>query len=457
MAILSLVPKKNLTVKKFGGTSLQSPKHIANVAHLLATAWKAGERFVVVVSAMAGTTNSLVSFCQDIQHQVSSLPYCSRQDLSSYKEQCYEKDVVLTAGEQINAGLLALGLQSMGLQAQSLLSWQLPIITNDHPTNAEIQHIATEKIEELLGKGVIPIVAGFQGITKDHRLTTLGRGGSDTTAVAISAFLKAKTCDIYTDVRGIYTADPSWVANAQQLRDISYEDMLFLAQGGAKVMHPHGVYWAKSHGIDIRILSTFQPQDPGTLIHHTDYKAWGVSKKTLVHWTLNHLQKKDLEKCLLVLKNFWTIDLSKKKDIHRSHDQWSLSFCTHGEDQEAIALCLEHPFVQQPIHFITVLSPWNDSAMLSSPHPSCFHHTSHYSQLETKSKKIKQQISSLEGDNLVAEKEQFGVLFGQPVRYFPLNHGQGFGFFAKPEESHFLVKTLHSHLAKREEKQQKCL
>ena len=447
----SISSPKKWSVKKFGGTSLKDPKCIANVARLLASSWHSGERFAVVVSAMAGTTNSLVAFYQDIQQQISSQEsFHQTEDI--FKEQLYERDTILAAGEQINAGLLALALQCMGLSSRSLLSWQIPIYTNNHPTNAEIQHIDTEKIESLLEQGVIPIIAGFQGITRNNRLTTLGRGGSDTTAVALSAFLKAKTCDIYTDVRGIYTADPSYVAGAQQLRDISYEDMLFLAQGGAKVMHPHGVYWAKTHNIDVRILSTFDPEDPGTLIHQTNYKVWGVAKKTLLHWTVENLTIEELNLCCKNLNSFWTIDMRKKKNSY--NDLWTLCFCSHGESRETIGLFFSKPPTIQPINFITVLSPWSTEDVVLI-HPD--HNKKNNSKIYQKNYNSYNNNSYnneiiLHNENLTAEKEKIGFLFGHPLRYFPLNCGQGFGFFVKPEESDSFIKRLHTYLVQAEKK-----
>jgi aspartate kinase len=229
-------------VQKFGGTS------VADIARLEAVSLKikreidAGHQVAVVVSAMAGVTNQLIGYARA---------------LVGPKIQTPEYDVIAAAGEQVTSGLLALALQAIGITARSFLAWQIPIFTDFTHANARIQHIDPRLLEECWSHNTVPIVAGFQGLTPEGRLTTLGRGGSDTTAVALAAALKADRCDIYTDVAGVYTADPRIVSRAQKLKTITYGEMEELAAQGAKVLHTRSVETARHHQVPIRVLSSF--------------------------------------------------------------------------------------------------------------------------------------------------------------------------------------------------------
>lgn len=228
-------------VQKFGGTSLADLDLIRHAATLTVNEIKQNKEVIVVVSAMAGVTNELVSYTQSLNPRGNSP----------------EHDVVHCAGEQVTAGLFALALNQMGYPAQSFLSWQLPIMTNDEFSNATIEHISTEKLEHCLASGIIPVIAGFQGLTRSGRLTTLGRGGSDTTAIAVACALNADICDIYTDVLGVYTADPRIVPNARKINHIHYDEMFELSKQGAKVLHKDCVEIAMKQGLNVRVLSTF--------------------------------------------------------------------------------------------------------------------------------------------------------------------------------------------------------
>lgn len=209
----------------------------------------AGHQVAVVVSAMAGVTNRLVGYAQSLAGNTKSPEY----------------DVIIAAGEQVTSGLLALALSQIGIPARSLLAWQIPILTDLVHGSASIEQIDPQQIEDCWSKGIIPIIAGFQGLTKQGRLTTLGRGGSDTTAVAIAAAVQADRCDIYTDVMGIYTADPRVVPKAQKLKEITYEEMFELATQGAKVLQTRSVETAMNHQVHVRVLSSFY-DEPGTEI-----------------------------------------------------------------------------------------------------------------------------------------------------------------------------------------------
>lgn len=229
-------------IVKFGGTSVAGPARIEKAADKVLAEIKRGNQVGVVVSAMAGVTNQLLAYCSDIQSGLDSTDY----------------DAVVASGEQITAGLMALALQKRGLKSQSYMGWQVPIITNTQHGRARIDDIPPATLDAAMNDGIIPVVAGFQGITKDGRITTLGRGGSDTTAVALAAALKADRCDIYTDVNGVYTSDPRMVPNAKKLELITYEEMLEMAALGAKVLHPRSVELAMAWQVPLQVLSSFE-------------------------------------------------------------------------------------------------------------------------------------------------------------------------------------------------------
>lgn len=240
-------------VQKFGGTSVADIERIQAVAERAKREVDDGHQVVVVVSAMSGVTNQLIEYCGEI-----SPLYDAR-----------EHDVVVSTGEQVTSGLLALALQRLGIQARSWLGWQLPIHTDGVHGKARIQRIETDELEKRLGAGEVAIVPGFQGLGDDNRITTLGRGGSDTTAVALAAALKADRCDIYTDVDGVYTTDPRIVPAARKLDKITYEEMLEMASLGAKVLQTRSVELAMNHGVRLQVLSSFSDA-PGTLVCDED-------------------------------------------------------------------------------------------------------------------------------------------------------------------------------------------
>ncbi|MDP1724086.1 MAG: aspartate kinase [Alphaproteobacteria bacterium] len=236
-------------VQKFGGSSVANLDRIMHVAHLVKREVDAGNEVAVVVSAMAGVTNQLVELVQKVS------PF---YDLR-------EHDVVVSSGEQITAGLLSLVLQSMGIQARSWLAWQLPVLTDESHSKARIQLIRADLLKEELSNNKVAVLTGFQGITEDKRITTLGRGGSDTSAVALAAVLKADFCDIYTDVDGIYTADPNIVSKARKIDKITFEEMLEFASQGAKVLQTNSVEMAMRHNVRVRVRSSFSDV-PGTWV-----------------------------------------------------------------------------------------------------------------------------------------------------------------------------------------------
>ncbi|HEU0043041.1 aspartate kinase [Sphingomonas sp.] len=244
-------------VMKFGGTSMAGIERIRAVAARVKREVDAGNQVAVVVSAMAGETDRLVGFCRE-----ASALYDPR-----------EYDVVVSSGEQVTSGLLAIALQAAGVPARSWLGWQLPIHTSDAFARARIGAIDPAALNASLARGEVAVIPGFQGVADDNRVTTLGRGGSDTSAVAIAAAMKAARCDIYTDVDGVYTTDPRIVPRARKLARVTYEEMLELASVGAKVLQTRSVGLAMKEGVRVQVLSSFTGPDapmadtlPGTLI-----------------------------------------------------------------------------------------------------------------------------------------------------------------------------------------------
>ena len=234
---------------KFGGTSLGDITRIKSAAIKIKREISNGMSVVVVVSAMSGSTNKLIQLVNNISKCYDSSEY----------------DAVVSTGEQVSSGLLAIALQAIGLKAKSWTGWQVSILTDEHFGKASINEIKVNKIQDELEKGIIPIVSGFQGVTSYERITTLGRGGSDTSAVAIAAALKADRCDIYTDVEGVYTSDPRIVPNAVKLNYITFEEMLELSSQGAKVLQTRSVALAMNYNVNLQVLSSFDNK-PGTMI-----------------------------------------------------------------------------------------------------------------------------------------------------------------------------------------------
>jgi aspartate kinase len=236
-------------VMKFGGTSMAGIERIRAVAARVKREVDAGHQVAVVVSAMAGETDRLVGFCRE----------------ASPLHDPREYDVVVASGEQVTSGLLAIALQAAGVKARSWLGWQLPIFTSDAHASARIETIDTKALNAALAGGEVAVIPGFQGIDHDQRVSTLGRGGSDTSAVAVAAAMKADRCDIYTDVDGVYTTDPRIVPRARKLAKVTYEEMLELASVGAKVLQTRSVGLAMKEKVRVQVLSSFDDR-PGTLI-----------------------------------------------------------------------------------------------------------------------------------------------------------------------------------------------
>jgi len=240
-------------VQKFGGTSVGDLDRIRQVAQKVRSCVDAGNQVAVVVSAMAGTTNQLVEWAKQIGPMHDAREY----------------DTIVSTGEQVTVGLLSIALQNIGVDARSWLGWQIPIKTDEVHSTARIEEIKALDIIERLEKGQVAVVAGFQGIAPDGRISTLGRGGSDTSAVALAAAIKADRCDIYTDVDGVYTTDPRIMSKARKLDYITFEEMLEMASAGARVLQTRSVAMAMRHRVNLQVLSSFN-DTPGTLVQNEE-------------------------------------------------------------------------------------------------------------------------------------------------------------------------------------------
>ena len=234
--------KKLLIIKKFGGTSLSNIEKIKKVAKLVKKEVLLGNKVVVVVSALGKTTDKLQSLINKI----------------SFNSSAEEIDTILSSGEQASSGLMALALKNINVKARSFLGWQVPILTNRSYGKAKILDIDSKILKKEIKKGITPVIAGFQGVSNEFRITTIGRGGSDTTAVAIASKLSADRCDIHTDVEGVYTADPRWVRKAKKIDQLTYDEMLEMASVGAQVLEPRSVSLAKNNNIILWVKSSFK-------------------------------------------------------------------------------------------------------------------------------------------------------------------------------------------------------
>lgn len=242
-----------LIVQKYGGTSVGDTERIKNVASRVVQTYNRGNDVVVVVSAMSGETDRLINLARQMTPSPSEREY----------------DVLVSTGEQVSVALLSMALHTIGVDAVSFLGHQVKIFTDSAFSKARITKIETEELQKALRERKIAIVAGFQGVDEDNNITTLGRGGSDTTAVALAAALNAEVCEIYTDVEGVYTTDPNICPDARKLKKISYDEMLEMASLGAKVLQTRSVEFAKKYGVRVLVLSSFS-QNPGTLVTKED-------------------------------------------------------------------------------------------------------------------------------------------------------------------------------------------
>lgn len=306
----------SIIVQKYGGTSVGSVERMRHVADLIIAERNAGHQVVVVVSAMAGTTNHLVKSAQQFNNAVGTPAY----------------DFMVSTGESVSCGMLVLALAEKGIAAIPMAGWQVPIRTNELHSKARIIDIDPTRLHQMLQNGIVPVITGFQGISADHLLTTLGRGGSDTSAVAIAAALQAKRCDIYTDIDGMYTADPRVVIKAQFISEIPYALALHMAALGAKVIHPRAVECGMHANIPLRILSSFGSDKFTTLVNQpAEFGISGVAHTQ--NNSLHKIQTNDLALGLSILNTL--CDLDVPLDMVQ-HTDVGLQFCAEHTDNNLI-------------------------------------------------------------------------------------------------------------------------
>lgn len=285
----------SLYVLKFGGSSVATPARINHVAEIVSNVISHGNRAVVVTSAMQGTTDRLIELTKSFSETVFNREY----------------DAVISAGEQVAAGLLAMALNSIGIPAKSLNAWQIPINAINNHSNAEIQKVNKQKILEEVDKGMVPVITGFQGISDDLDIYTIGRGGSDATACAVANSIDADECLIYTDVAGVYSADPRIVLDAKQLQEVSYDDMIALATWGAKVLQAKSTLIAKRYSVNLKVLSSFS-NERGTRVSNTTQYINSNNVTGIAHSLgfalCSIIKQSDYEKSLELTKHFNTIN-----------------------------------------------------------------------------------------------------------------------------------------------------
>jgi aspartokinase len=340
-----------IVVKKFGGTSLANIDCIHHVANVLRTQHRQDVAQVIVVSASAGTTNQLVGWCE----RMSSENVLAQQ----------ARDFVVSSGEWASAGLLAMALNARGLPAKPWAGWQLPLVTDSQWGRAQALQTNTSRLLSDIQQGIIPVVCGFQGVTSDGWVTTLGRGGSDTTAVLLAAALKTDHCEIYTDVTGVYSADPSVVDNAIMYPHVSYDSMWELSCHGAKVLHAPCVQWASTHHIPLHVRSTVAPHVTGTWVKKDAPDVWGVTCRPVLVWQQDALVSHS-DTAMSWLENSHPIDWT----LTPQGVQW----LTWVEDQKSIQHAMPQARIKQQAMLISVIGPIDPAihAMVMR-HPTVYH------------------------------------------------------------------------------------
>lgn len=331
---------------------MASIPQIKRVAQKIAHEYQTHKEICVVVSAMAGVTDDLIRLCSE----------------ASLLHDVKEYDSIVSTGEQVSAALLAMCLQQIGLMSRSWLGWQIPIMTNDHHGSAHIQRIKTTQLEKAFKDQEIAIISGFQGVSKNGRITTLGRGGSDVSAVALAAALGASRCDIYTDVDGVYTADPRIVPQAQEINQISLSEMRMLAYMGAKVLHPRSVDLAERHSVSVQVLSTFSDkigsEMPGTLLIPDEQSApisriSGVAQLRALHALRLNLPRTDqplIESFLKTMKQNHVSLLSLNERIAHGNLMMTIGFLS--SDLPKIEKIIRDSKIDQKPHAYDILSSY---------------------------------------------------------------------------------------------------
>lgn len=329
-----------LIVQKFGGTSVGSVERIQHVAKLIQKEMNDGHQLVVTVSAMGKSTDQLVEMAGQISERPSAR----------------EMDMLLSTGEQVSIALLTMALHELGLEAVSLTGWQAGIETDEVHGKAKILNIDTERVLGHLRQGKVVIVAGFQGISPDKQITTLGRGGSDTTAVTLAAALEAERCDIFTDVTGVYTADPRIVPEARQLEQISFDEMLELANLGAGVLHPRSVECAKNYGLPLMVRSSFEDVEGTWVKEETDMEEGKVVRGVAHDAGITKVTVKGMVNEIGTLSRLFTTLAEAKINVDiiinqslKGQEKTNISFSIHNEDLPQTLNVLEQK--QASLHY----------------------------------------------------------------------------------------------------------
>ena len=329
-----------LIVQKFGGTSVGSVERIQHVAKLIQKEMNDGHQLVVTVSAMGKSTDQLVEMAGQISERPSAR----------------EMDMLLSTGEQVSIALLTMALHELGLEAVSLTGWQAGIETDEVHGKAKILNIDTERVLGHLRQGKVVIVAGFQGISPDKQITTLGRGGSDTTAVTLAAALEAERCDIFTDVTGVYTADPRIVPEARQLEQISFDEMLELANLGAGVLHPRSVECAKNYGLPLMVRSSFEDVEGTWVKVETDMEEGKVVRGVAHDAGITKVTVKGMVNEIGTLSRLFTTLAEAKINVDiiinqslKGQEKTNISFSIHNEDLPQTLNVLEQK--QASLHY----------------------------------------------------------------------------------------------------------
>lgn len=318
----------SLLIQKFGGSSLATVAHIQNVAKIIKASCDAGHRVVAVVSAMGDETDHLLT----LMHQLTDTPHDR------------EYAALLTSGEQVSSALLSMALSALGVMSQSYQAFQIQLRTQDQYRKSRVASVDARMLLAAVDNGSVPVIAGFQGINEQSEITTLGRGGSDITAVALAAFLQADECQIFTDVDGVYSADPRTVTEAELINEMHYDEMLAFAQLGAKVLQTNSVEMARKYNVPVRVLSSVNPSR-GTLIHnvHHERAVSGIAcVAEQVKVTVRDLTHADSIQVLQHMRNE-LIEHDMLSQNHKSEDQHDMSFAM--SENELRQLCqLTHDF-----------------------------------------------------------------------------------------------------------------
>lgn len=389
----------SLVVLKFGGTSVKDIERIKKSAEIVKKEVQEGHQVVVIVSAMAGVTNRLVEYCADLSELKTPEDY-------------REYDAALSSGENVTAALMAMALKNLNICAKSVQGWQIPIMTDNNYGKAHIKHIGASAIEQSIVQGIVPVIAGFQGISEEGNIATLGRGGSDITATAISAFIKAERCDIYTDVAGVYSADPNLIPESFKIEALNTEIMLELAKYGAKVLNFESVRIALNNNIKLRVLSSYEPGS-GTIIDLDTQHVRGV-----ISIAVNYNQ-------ISLLINTNNYSANEIADILAQHNiEVDIFYVSQSLKQIILTT-----FITEAYHASKVLS-------------ALFVHSGDYAQLQKHLNMISLVGHNIDINAILEYIQLLSRQFETEIYYYQTNNNR-FSFLVESSLTDDMVKALH--------------